>query len=53
MTFRKDVAIIQNKYHDAQRVDKSDMEVEQTRNNEIDAAIVQNHFGSGVLISAP
>ena len=29
------------------------MEVEQTRNNEIDAAIVQNHFGSGVLISAP
>lgn len=53
MTLRKEVSVIENKYHDAQRVDQSDMETEQNRNNETDAAIVQNHFGSGVLISAP
>lgn len=53
MTVRKDVAVIENKYFDAQRVDQTDMETEQTRNNQIDAAIVQNHFGSGVLLSAP
>lgn len=53
MTFRKDVSIIENKWHDAQRVDQSDMIVEQNRNNDSDAAIVQNHFGSGVLVSSP
>jgi hypothetical protein len=53
VTFRKDVSVIENKWQDAQRVDQNDMEIEQNRNNEIDAAIIQNHFGSGVLISAP
>lgn len=53
MTFRKDLSVIENKWQDAQRVDQNDMEVEQNRNNEIDAAIVQNHFGSGILISSP
>lgn len=53
MTLRKDVSVIENKWQDAQRVDQNDMDTEQTRNNEIDAAIVQNHFGSGVLLSSP
>lgn len=53
VTFRKDVSVIENKWQDAQRVDQDDMEVEQNRNNEIDAAIIQNHFGSGILISSP
>ena len=53
MTFRKDVSVVENKWQDAQRVDQNDMDTEQNRNNEIDAATIQNHFGSGVLISAP
>lgn len=53
MVFRKDVSIIENKWQDAQRVDQDDMETEQNRNSEIDAAILQNHFGSGILISSP
>lgn len=53
MTVRKEVSVIQNKWQDAQRVDQNDLDTEQNRNNEIDAAMIQNHFGSGVLISAP
>lgn len=53
MNVRKDVSVIQNKWQDAQRVDQNDLEIEQNRNAEIDAAIIQNHFGSGILISAP
>ena len=46
---KKDVSVIENTWNDGQRVDQTDMIVEQTHNNEIDAAIVQNHFGSGIL----
>lgn len=53
MTKRIDVSAIQNLWHDAQRVDQTDMDVEQNRNIQTDAAIVNNHFGSGVLPSAP
>lgn len=53
MTTRKEVSVIQNLWNDAQRVDQGDLETEQNHNNEIDAAIVQNHFGSGVLIATP
>ena len=53
MTIRKDVSVIHNEWHDAQRVDKTDMDVEQNRNVEKDAAIVQNHFGSGILLATP
>ena len=53
MTARKNISIIHNRWHDSQRVDKSDMDVEQNRNLEIDAATVQNHFGSGVLLESP
>jgi hypothetical protein len=53
MTVRKDVSIIHNRYHDAQRVDKTDMDTEQNRNLETDAATLQNHFGSGILLENP
>lgn len=53
MTIRKDISVIQNRWHDAQRVDQTDMDTEQNQNNQIHAAIVNNHFGSGVLPSAP
>lgn len=50
MTIRLPVSSIQNKWADAQRVDLSDMDTEQQYNNYNDAAIVQNFFGSGVLL---
>lgn len=50
---RKDVSVVYNKWHDAQRVDQTDLEVEQNRNVATDAAIVHNHFGSGVLLENP
>lgn len=53
MTKRTDVSAIENLWHDAQLVDQTDMTVEQNRNNQIDAAIIQNHFSSGVLPAAP
>ncbi|HVI42585.1 MAG TPA: hypothetical protein VM577_18175, partial [Anaerovoracaceae bacterium] len=53
MTKRIDVSTIENLWHDAQRVDQTDMDVEQNRNDQSDAAIVNNHFGSGVLPSSP
>jgi len=52
MTIRKDVSVIHNRWHDAQRVDKTDFDVEQNRHLEIDAATIQNHFGSGILLSS-
>jgi len=51
MTKRIDVSALQNRWFDAQRVDQTDMEVEQDANNQLDAAIVNNHFGSGILPS--
>lgn len=53
MTKHADVAIIFNKFHDAQRVDETDLNVEQNRNVETDASIIQNHFGLGVLLENP
>jgi len=53
MTKRIPTSIIQNLWHDAQRVDKNDLEVEQNYTNQTNAAIVNNFFGSGVLINSP
>ena len=53
MTTRKPVSIIHNQWHDAQRVDQSDMVVEQDRNIQKDASIIDSHFGSGVLLESP
>ena len=39
-------------WYDGQQVDQVDMTTESDRNVKIDASIVQNHFGSGVLPSA-
>jgi hypothetical protein len=39
-------------WQDGQLVDMTDMIVEQDRNVAIDASIIQNHFGSGVIPSA-
>lgn len=50
---RKDVSVIHNRWHDAQRVDKNDLDTEQNRNIDTDAAIIHNHFGSGVLLDNP
>jgi len=53
MTTRLDVSTVQNIWHDAQRVDKSDMDVEQSCNNQVNSAIVNNFMGSGVLPDNP
>lgn len=53
MTKRLPVSVLENRFHDAQRVDKTDLEVEQNYNNQINAAIVGNFFGTGVLPEAP
>lgn len=42
-----------NKWSDAQRVDKADMDVEQDRNVNKDASIINNHFGSGIILNLP
>jgi hypothetical protein len=52
MTTRKSISQIHNHWYDGQRVDQVDMVVEQDRNLNIDASIIQNHFGSGVLPSS-
>ena len=49
MVNRNPVSVPYNLWNDAQRVDKDDMDTEQDRNVQIDAAIVNNHFGSGVV----
>ena len=53
MTTRIPVSSIQNSWNDAQRVDKGDMDTEQTYNSETNAAIVNNFKGSGVLPENP
>lgn len=53
MTIRIPISTLQNKWSDAQRVDKDDLDTEQGHKNQIDSAIVQNHFGSGVLLETP
>lgn len=49
MTKRLSVSVLENRFHDAQRVDKSDLEVEQNSKNQSVAAVVNNFFGTGVL----
>ena len=46
---RSKVSVPYNQWSDAQRVDRDDMNTEQDRNVQIDGAIINNHFGSGVL----
>lgn len=53
MTIRKSVSYLHNRWYDGQRVDQVDMNVEQGRNINNDASIVQNHFGSGVVPLSP
>lgn len=53
MTSRRDVSLIHNLWNDAQRVDKSDLDLEQDRSIGTEAAAIQNHFGSGVLLESP
>lgn len=53
MTKRRDVSVIFNKFHDAQRVDEQDLDTEQNRNIDTDASIIQNHIGTGVLLENP
>ena len=52
MTKRIPVSQLQNLWHDAQTVDKNDLETEQNYNNQTNASIVNNFFGSGVLVSS-
>lgn len=52
MTIRLPVSVIHNSWNDAQRVDRTDMNTEQDRNVQTDAAIVNNHFGSGIVPAA-
>lgn len=52
MANRIDVSSIQNLWHDAQRVDQNDLNVEQTHNTQSVAALENNHFGSGVLLAS-
>lgn len=47
VTKRLPVSALQNRFNDSQRVDEEDMEVEQDFNNNINAATIHNHFGSG------
>ena len=51
MTKRSDVSIVHNLFNDSARIDRSDLNLEQNRNIQTDSAIINNHFGSGVLPS--
>jgi len=53
MTIRIPVSSIFNRWYDGQKADQVDMTVEQNKHLTTDAAIIQNHFGSGVLLHAP
>jgi hypothetical protein len=46
------VSVISSMWSDGQQVDQVDMITESNRNIKTDAAIIQNHFGSGVLPEA-
>lgn len=52
MTIRLPVSPLQNHWNDAQRVDRTDMNLEQDFNNSTNAAIVNNHLGSGIVPNA-
>ena len=53
MTKRIEVSALQNLFRDAQRVSKEDLDTEQNYNNKIQSSIINNHFGSGVLLENP
>ncbi len=49
MTKRAPVSVLKPIWYDAQQVDETDLTAEQTANDTIDAAIINNHVGDGVL----
>lgn len=52
MTNRIPVSAPQNKFFDLENVDDSDLTLEQNYNNQIQAGIKNNHFGSGIVPDA-
>lgn len=52
MTVRLPISTIQNRWHDAQRVDKQDLDTEQDHNSQARASLINNHLGYGVLQSS-
>src|SRR5271157_1053643 len=53
MTTRIPISTVQNNFIDAQQVTVEDLDVEQNFNNQQNAAIVNNFFGSGILLETP
>lgn len=51
MSKRLPLSILEPSWHDAQRVNQDDLQVEQTHVDSLAASIIGNHFGSGVLLS--
>lgn len=51
MTKRQPVSILENTFHDAQKVTQEDLQIEQAHNDGKFSSIIQNHFGSGILLS--
>jgi hypothetical protein len=49
MTKRAPVSVERPIWYDAQQVDNTDLSVEQTANDTTEAAIINNHIGSGIL----
>src|SRR5574337_760578 len=49
MTKRAPVSVLRPIWYDAQQVDETDLSSEQTANDTIDASIINNHIGDGVL----
>jgi hypothetical protein len=52
MTKRTPISAEQNIWFDAQQVDATDLSLEQTYNTTINAGIINNHIGNGVLSEA-
>lgn len=52
MAKRIDVSAPQNNFFDAEQVQKEDLDLEQNYNQQINSAIINNHFGSGVLLAS-
>lgn len=53
MTIRKDVSVVEPLWNNSQRVTQEDLQTDQQHNDQITAAIINNHFGSGVLPFSP
>lgn len=51
MTKRLPTSSKQNNWFDSQQVDDNDLKLEQDHNEQVTSAIVNNHFGSGILLS--